>query len=314
MANRTTTLTEAHWPDSALPRVSIIMPVYNNPAEARRTLASCLGQRSAHDFEVIVVDNGSKPPLALELSDPRVVLVSEPRPGSYAARNAGAERARGRLLAFIDAGCLADADWLDQGVAALEHDPRIILAGQISVPVLAQTSALQWWQHYSAYRQDRYAEGLNFAATANCFVARAVFEELGRFDERLYSSGDLEFGLRAARRGVIARYGPLARVLHPPRQSLSEIFRKTVRIAKGQDMIVQMGYTELGHWGLFDLLLSLAVLPIAALTDLWRRSRADRLGTVLSVRIMALAVSEAWARKWARLLIKLGWYRGQPRV
>ncbi|WP_406672106.1 glycosyltransferase, partial [Natronospira sp.] len=87
--------------------VAVIVPVYD---DARR-LAGCLRALEeqtypADRYQVLVVDNGSGEDIAgVCRAFPRVRCVSEPRPGSYAARNKGIACTEGEFLAFTDSDC-----------------------------------------------------------------------------------------------------------------------------------------------------------------------------------------------------------------
>lgn len=89
------------------PVFSVILPVYNSAETLYETVRSVLTQSESR-FELIVVDDGSTDDslrLALSIAgeDERVRVVSQENKGVSAARNLGAELARGELLAFIDA-------------------------------------------------------------------------------------------------------------------------------------------------------------------------------------------------------------------
>lgn len=88
----------------------------------------------------------------------------------------------------------------------------------------------------SAYYLDqrRYVETCGFAATANLFVRRDLFERVGLFDARLRSGGDKDWCLRAAQCGVSVIYAPDACVWHPARATWGEVWRKAWRIEQGQ--------------------------------------------------------------------------------
>jgi glycosyltransferase involved in cell wall biosynthesis len=93
-----------------MPRVSVIVPLYNKSAYVGRALASISSQTFA-DFEVIVVDDGSTDggaEIVTEHRDPRVRLVSQQNRGPGTARNRGIEQSSGMLFAFLD----ADDEWL----------------------------------------------------------------------------------------------------------------------------------------------------------------------------------------------------------
>lgn len=84
------------------PVVSVVIPTHNRPTEVRRAVASVLAQTMS-DLEVIVVDDGSVPPVALGSKDPRVTVVRHERArGVSEARNTAIDAATGTWVAFLD--------------------------------------------------------------------------------------------------------------------------------------------------------------------------------------------------------------------
>jgi glycosyltransferase involved in cell wall biosynthesis len=94
------------------PRVSVIVCAY----DAERTLEECLlslRRIRYPDFEVIVVDDGSTDSTrAIAERFPEFRLISHDNRGLSAARNDGIRAARGAIVAFTDADCAVDPDWL----------------------------------------------------------------------------------------------------------------------------------------------------------------------------------------------------------
>jgi CDP-glycerol glycerophosphotransferase len=92
--------------DPAVPRLSVVVPIYN----VERYLPECLDSLAAQavdDFEAILVDDGSPDGSGAIAEryverDPRFRLVRQPNGGLGSARNAGAALARGEFLAFLD--------------------------------------------------------------------------------------------------------------------------------------------------------------------------------------------------------------------
>ncbi len=108
-----------------MPRVSVIVPLFQKAATIGRTLASISAQRCA-DFEAIVVDDGSTDGGAAaveELADPRFRVVRQTNAGPGAARNRGLREARAEYVAFLDADDAWDADYLARMVARLDANP-----------------------------------------------------------------------------------------------------------------------------------------------------------------------------------------------
>src|SRR5262245_14713574 len=101
-------------------RVSVICPVWNRTDVIWRALRS-LAQQSFRNFEVIVVDDGSEPPLWLHDNpcgdiDVRVVRCDTNR-GPSVARNIGVAAAKTDWLAFLDSDDEWDATKLEHQVA-----------------------------------------------------------------------------------------------------------------------------------------------------------------------------------------------------
>ena len=96
------------------PFISIIVPVYNGENIIGACLKSLLAQDYPKDkYEVIAVDNNSKDKTADIIKEYSVHYLFESKvQGSYAARNTGVRHAKGEILAFTDADCVADKGWL----------------------------------------------------------------------------------------------------------------------------------------------------------------------------------------------------------
>lgn len=96
--------------------VSVIIPAWQTPADVlARTLATLEGQTYPRDlFEVVVVDDGSRPPLALPpgATPLNVRVVHQEHGGIARARNSGSRVAAYDILLFLDSDMLVEADWI----------------------------------------------------------------------------------------------------------------------------------------------------------------------------------------------------------
>src|SRR5436190_1011588 len=83
---------------------SVVVPTYNRAPTLPQAIESVLAQKNA-DFELIVVDDGSTDDtsaVVARFGDARIAYLHQPNRGVSAARNAGAARAGGRLIVFLD--------------------------------------------------------------------------------------------------------------------------------------------------------------------------------------------------------------------
>jgi glycosyltransferase involved in cell wall biosynthesis len=97
-----------------MPKVSVIMPVYNAEKYLAETLVSVLSQTFA-DFEIVCVNDGSTDGSAGILEkyahrDQRIKVINQANAGGSAARNKGMRHASGEYLMFIDADDLYAKD------------------------------------------------------------------------------------------------------------------------------------------------------------------------------------------------------------
>ena len=219
------------------PEISVIVPVFRDWDGARALLAALAAQEGAPPFEILLVNNDPADTAPADL--PRMEnlhLLEEARPGSYAARNHGAEQARGRLLAFTDADCSPAPDWLAR-LCAAGRDWGGLISGRVEMVstsrAMDRLNTAEAYDYFFGINQDIYARD-GVAATANLMVPRAVWEQAGGFDAALKSGGDVAFCRAAARVGAGLRHTPEAVVRHPLRTSFAALLNKARRVAGGR--------------------------------------------------------------------------------
>ncbi len=119
-----------------MPLFSVIVPLFNKEATIVRALRSILAQEET-DFEIILVNDGSTDgsvAQAKKVDDPRIRFFETKNRGVSAARNLGAEKATGDVLAFLD----ADDTWEPHHLTVLKqlyHDfpGSVLLATSYSI-------------------------------------------------------------------------------------------------------------------------------------------------------------------------------------
>ncbi len=209
---------------SGAPTFSIIVPTYDRP----RQLADCL-EALAHlaypraGFEVLVVDDGSpRSPAEIVAGFAGrlpVTLLGQDNAGPAAARNLGAERARGRFLAFTDDDCTVAGDWLERLAARLTGDGAQAVGGH-TVNALEDNpyaAASQLIVDYLYQVDGENGGGRTFFTSNNLALPAAGFRALGGFDPSRFARAageDREFCDRWRARGGGLTYAPEAVVYH----------------------------------------------------------------------------------------------------
>jgi CDP-glycerol glycerophosphotransferase len=117
------------------PRISVVVPFYNNEDLLGDCLQSIAAQSFA-DLEVIMVDDGSSDgsvaiASALAAADPRFHLLRVPNGGPGYARNRGVERARGEFLAFVDADDMLPSHAYEKMLHTLEASGSDFVSGDV---------------------------------------------------------------------------------------------------------------------------------------------------------------------------------------
>ncbi|MFD0970844.1 glycosyltransferase family 2 protein [Plantactinospora endophytica] len=178
--------------------MSVIVPNYNKEKTLRACLTAIYAQTSPA-AEVIVVDDASTDrsrQIAAEF--PCTVLAFPENRGVSAARNAGADRAGGDLLFFVDSDIALAPDALAGAVAELRAHPGCgVLQGIYDLTPLFPDGPVESYkllfEHFWRRRDVGVTATTMFALTA---VPREVFTLVGGFDERLRDAEDVEFGTR----------------------------------------------------------------------------------------------------------------------
>jgi glycosyltransferase involved in cell wall biosynthesis len=223
-----------------LPMVSVVIPAFNAGGRITRLLDSLEAQHYPRDrYEVIVVDNDSQDDTRERAAKYPVLLLSETRrrnPGS--ARNVGVQQAKGEVIAFIDADCIATPEWIVEAVKVMQMQGADLVAGNIHWLYSTPRGAAEIFDSLVHLRNDIHIR-TNTAVTANLVVRSAVFEKTGLFPE-WKAAEDYMFCLRAAAAGFRMVFGPAVLVLHETR-TLWPLLRKAWRVGRYHHHLVLVG-------------------------------------------------------------------------
>lgn len=180
--------------------ISVIIPTYNRKEKLVKCIESVLGQ-SYEKIEVLVVDDASTDgteELFKNIADRRLKYFRyETNRGACYARNYGAERAEGELLAFQDSDDVWHADKLKKQYDFLIADGAdLCFCGMNRV---SEKGSRFYYPVHPFHPEHALEEFLaeNRASTQTMLMHRFVWEQL-RFDEGIRRYQDWDFGIRAA--------------------------------------------------------------------------------------------------------------------
>jgi GT2 family glycosyltransferase len=282
------------------PAVSVIIPHLNQHDELRHCLASLMDQHfESERVELIVVDNGSAwLPVEICGSYPGVRLVEEVTPGPGPARNKGISVSRGDVLAFIDADCVAERNWLASIEAALADEGVQVVGGDVRISRRnpEMPTMLEAYESVFAYRQKEYIEQKSFSGTGNLAMRRSVYRAVGPF-AGIEVAEDRDWGQRATRLGYSIRYVPAMAVFHPARSALPELYLKWDRHISHDFAQTGVGLLRHVKWALRAL--AVACSPIA---EIGRILKSDRISSWRERRLAAAALVRIRAYRSRRML------------
>jgi glycosyltransferase involved in cell wall biosynthesis len=218
------------------PTVSVVIPTHNRRTAVARLLRALAGQLPIDGgFEAIVVADGCTDGTADALAGVSwpfpLIVVEEPPSGAAQARNAGAERATGHLLLFLDDDVEPQPDVLRAhvsfharcagGVGIGDLPPRVVESGFFG-------TILRGWLigMFDGPRARGHRYIYRNLLSGHFSIASDRFEAIGRFDPALRCHEDWELGYRAIEAGLELRFLPAAVAYHHDATTLAKTQRR----------------------------------------------------------------------------------------
>lgn len=199
-----------------LPKVSVLVPAYNEEAYILKTLEALL-QQDYPNYEVIVVNNGSADRTAEVVSSFiyrkaqtfKFRLLHERQQGTQAARECGRRMASGDIIAQLDADCIPPSNWISKGVELMQEKGAVAVAGpydyfdsRFFIRTLTHISQLFVLQPLNQLVQFFKRGGIIIGG--NVFIKAAVLEKAGGYNTALRFYGDdVDIALKVSRYGHI---------------------------------------------------------------------------------------------------------------
>lgn len=211
-------------------KVSIIIPVYNQFEYTYRCVESILKNSGSISYEIIIADDCSTD-LTTQIDDIieglHTVHNRENLRFLLNCNNA-AKQARGEYILFLNNDTQVQANWLAPLVSLMEQDSSVGMTGSKLVypdGCLQEAGGILWqdgsaWNYGNRSDPDapeyNYVKEADYISGASICIRRALWEEIGGFDERFAPAycedSDLAFEVR--KHGYKVMYQPLSVVVH----------------------------------------------------------------------------------------------------
>jgi glycosyltransferase involved in cell wall biosynthesis len=228
-----------YFPLHRVPRVSVIVACYNGA----RTLKACLDslvRLNYPDYEVILVDDGSTdatPEIAAQ--HPNVRYLRQPNLGLSEARQTGIKTAQGEIVAFTDADCRADEDWLYYLVGDLVSSDFVGIGGPNYLPPddswVAAAVMVSPGGPAHVMLTDRVAEHI---PGCNMAFYKWALAEIGGFDRVFRHAGDdVDVCWRLQERRYQIGFSPAAFVWHYRRSTVRDYLKQQAGYGRAEALL-----------------------------------------------------------------------------
>ncbi|WP_446010822.1 glycosyltransferase family 2 protein [Candidatus Electrothrix sp.] len=182
-----------------MPRVSVVIPCYNQGTFIDETINSVLAQ-TWQDFEIIVVNDGSTDTFTVQhlqqLDFPKTQVIHTNNQGLSSARNNGIEAAQGEYILPLDADDRIGPTYLEQAGQLLDAEPEL---GIVYCKARFFGDRDDEWQLPEYSLEEMLLNNVIFCTS---FFRRADWEEVGGFDPAMiYGWEDYDFWLSLIERG-----------------------------------------------------------------------------------------------------------------
>lgn len=163
-------------------KTSIIILNWNTLRFLKACVASIKG--NTKDYELIIVDNGSKEKGTQEyIKSVADKVIFNPYNFGYAkGNNQGAKLANGELICFLNSDALVTLNWLEEMKKTMENNPKCAVVGSLGNTKTRDIDGMSW--HYQQYlRQYKEDTRVGFLSGYCMLIKKDIFEKIGGWDE-----------------------------------------------------------------------------------------------------------------------------------
>lgn len=228
------------------PLISIVIPAKN----AERTIKKCIDSilhLNYSNYEVMVINDGSADNTAKILVDyPNIQILTTTGVGPAKAKNIGISQAKGEFVAFTDADCIVDTDWIVELLKGFINEKIVGVGGSQKSP--SDDSAfgkkvhdfLNTFGFVSGYMKSASRMKLtNHNPSCNVMYRKSILLELGGFLEGLWPGEDVELDYRIKKKNGFLMFNPKAIVYHYRPSDWRTFCKMMFRYGRAQGYLVR---------------------------------------------------------------------------
>ncbi len=205
------------------PLATIIIPAKNEELFIVNTLKALqLLNYEKEKIEIIVANNNSTDSTKVKAKNFGAIIIDVTTDNVGKLRNIAAQSAKGKILAFLDADCVPNQDWLKNACILLMKED-CVTGSKVCCPTNATWIERAWFSEgYNGRRQ------VNYINSGNLLIRKETFFRIGGFDDSLITGEDAEFCARAIKQVKIIEDGAI-RVVHLGNpKNLRSFFRREI--------------------------------------------------------------------------------------
>jgi len=285
--------------------VSVIIPARNSQWTIRRCLDALLNS-NYKAYELIVINDGSIDDTEKILSGyNNIKVLKTAGAGPSQARNIAIAQARGGFIAFTDADCIVERNWLEELLKGFIDDKVAGVGGIQKSPEDDTEFGKRVHEFFSifGFASEYVKSGVkirptNHNPTCNSMYRKAILIEEGGFMERLWPGEDVELDYRIKKKGYRFIFNPAAVVYHYRSADINKFSAMMFRYGKSQGFLVR-------KYGLFRII---HAVPFIILLLLWFVFTNFTTGTgILIMVFIGIFFKAAMGSKRPFIILKLFW-------